>query len=64
MKNEALQALSREQLEQLIQLYCKNWLAMDVIADKFFGKDDHSRSMEIMTACGDHENGYLLLLHH
>lgn len=33
---------------------------MDVIADKFFGKDDHSRSMEIMTACGDHENGYLL----
>lgn len=35
---------------------------MDVIADKFFGKDDHSRSMDIMTACGDHENGYLL--HH
>lgn len=33
---------------------------MDVIADKFFGKDDHKRSMEIMNACGNHENGYLL----
>ena len=43
MKNEALQALSREQLEQLIQLYCKNWLAMDGVwfqsVEKKFGMD-------------------------
>ncbi|MDD5907553.1 MAG: DUF6125 family protein [Clostridia bacterium] len=44
MKNEALQALSREQLEQLIQLYCKNWLAMDGVwfqsVEKKFGMDE------------------------
>lgn len=27
--SEALDALSRSQLEELIQIYCKNWLAMD-----------------------------------
>ena len=44
MKNEALQALSRDQLEQLIQLYCKNWLAMDGVwfqsVEKKFGMDE------------------------
>ncbi|MBR5389813.1 MAG: hypothetical protein IK141_00740 [Clostridia bacterium] len=29
MASEALQALSREQLERLIEIYCKDWLAMD-----------------------------------
>ena len=29
MKNKALENMSREQLEELIQIYCKNWLAMD-----------------------------------
>ena len=29
MAREALQALSREQLERLIEIYCKDWLAMD-----------------------------------
>ncbi len=29
MKNECLEKLSREQLIQLIELYSKNWLAMD-----------------------------------
>lgn len=33
---------------------------MDVIADRFFGRENHSRSMEIMNACADHENSYLL----
>ena len=29
MKNKALENMSREQLEELIQMYCKNWLALD-----------------------------------
>ena len=35
-------------------------LTMDVIADRFFGNTSKKRRMEIMEACGDHENGYLL----
>lgn len=34
-------------------------LTLDVIADKFFGEEDHSRSMEIINLCGEHENDYL-----
>ncbi len=29
MASEALKALSREQLERLIEIYCKDWLAID-----------------------------------
>ena len=29
MPREALKALSREQLERLIEIYCKDWLATD-----------------------------------
>jgi phosphoglycolate phosphatase len=36
-------------------------LTMDVIADKFFGSEDHERSMEIMNMCASHENDYLRL---
>lgn len=35
-------------------------LTMDVIADRFFGNTSKKRRMEIMEACGDHENDYLL----
>lgn len=35
-------------------------LTMDVIADKFFGNTSKTRRMEIMDACGNHENEYLL----
>ena len=51
MKNEALQALSREQLEQLIQLYCKNWLAMDGVwfqsVEKKFGMDVEKLGIDV-----------------
>ena len=44
MKNEALNDYSREQLEELIQMYCKNWLAMDGVwfqsVEKKFGMDE------------------------
>ena len=33
---------------------------MDVIADKFFGTENHERNMEIMDLCAAHENEYLL----
>ena len=44
MKNKALENMSREQLEELIQMYCKNWLAMDGVwfqsVEKKFGMDE------------------------
>lgn len=44
MKNENLQNMTREQLEELIQIYCKNWLAMDGVwfqsVERKFGMEE------------------------
>ena len=44
MKNKALENMTREQLEELIQMYCKNWLAMDGVwfqsVEKKYGMDE------------------------
>lgn len=43
-KNDALQSLSKEELIELLQIYSKNWLAMDgawfQAAERTFGMDD------------------------
>lgn len=44
MKNSALENMTREQLEELIGIYCKNWLAMDGVwfqsVEKKYGMDE------------------------
>ncbi|CAK7047513.1 DUF6125 family protein [Phascolarctobacterium sp.] len=44
MVNKALEQFSREQLLELIQIYCKNWLAMDGVwfqsVERKFGMDE------------------------
>ena len=44
MKNKLLDTLSKEELIELIELYCKNWLAMDGLwfqsIEKKFGMDE------------------------
>lgn len=44
MQNEALKALSREQLEELIAIYCKDWLAMDGV---WFQSSERRFGMEL-----------------
>lgn len=43
MSNKALEKLDREELLKLIEIYCKNWLAMDGV---WFQSVEHKHGME------------------
>jgi hypothetical protein len=47
-KSEALAALSRAQLEALIEIYCKDWLAMDGV---WFQQVEQTYGMDAAMAC-------------